>query len=385
MQPDEKAGTLLLVVVADVYLESRLRSYMLSLSFSIGEELLCLVGRSGSGKTAILRAIAGVFIPDSGTITIRDRQVFNSGLDVNLPPGERHVGYVPQTHALFPHLPIAENIAFPMLKHSTLSDVDVQRRVEELMDLLALDQVADRLPEHVDPVLRGRAAVARALALDPELLLMDDPYATLDDATRREARADFTDLRRRLGIPCVFATAELEEAYEISDRIALIDEGRLLQIDPPRTLLLRPASRKVAELVRSVNVIPGEVVEVKATSVVVTTELGSLRVDGHGREGELVDLVIRPEHVRIVDTQGENDERENLLSLRVSEQDRHGDIVALTLASPDAAVSQTVQAFLSETSFRDLGEIGERVLAIYLPPRALHVMPRLPSLNLPPV
>ena len=373
------------VVVADIFLESRLREYMLSLSFSIGDELLCLVGRSGSGKTAVLRAMAGVFIPDSGTITIRDRPVFNSGLEINLPPGERHIGYVPQTHALFPHLPIAENIAFPMLKHSRLADADIQRRVDELMDLLSLTGVASQLPDRVDPVMRGRAAVARALALDPDLLLMDDPYTTLDDATRRDARNDFADLRRSLGIPCLFATVELEEAYEIGDRIALIDNGRLLQIDAPRTLLLRPASRKVAELVRSVNVIPGEISSVTATSINVTTALGTLQVEGYGREGELVDLVIRPEHVRIVETSADNPPSENVLDLKVSGQDRHGDVITLTLSAIDDAVDQTVQIFLSEASFRDLGETGNRTLHVHLPSRALHAMPRLLSLDLPPV
>jgi ABC-type Fe3+/spermidine/putrescine transport system ATPase subunit len=366
------------VAVVDVFLETRLRSFMLALAFAMGDELLCVVGRSGSGKSTILRAIAGVYIPDNGSITIRDRQVFSTGLGINIPPADRYIGYVPQSHALFPHLSIAENVVYPLRKREHLDEDEVARRMEELIDLLDLDDVAGRRPEDVPPLLQQRAALGRALAGDPDVLLIDDSFALLDNDTRRAARADFVDLRNRLAIPAIFATVELEEAYEIADRVALIESGRLLQIDPPRTLLLHPANRRVAELVRSVNVLAGNVIEAVGESTTVRTAIGDLQVTTVASVGEDVDIAIRPEHVQVlVDEPAEMGG--NVIRGRVSHEERHGSIVMLSIIPKHGVSDVTLQAYLSEASRKEL-LLGEDSLCwLYLPPRALHLMPRLPA------
>lgn len=364
-----------------VTIETRLKEYMLSLSFEMGDELLALVGRAGSGKTVILRTIAGVYAPDSGSIAIREEAVLSTGLSISVPPPERYVGYVPQAHQLFPHLTVAENVGFLLTRRrdQTVSQAsDARRRIGELLELLHLTAVADVLPADLSDIEQQRAAIARALSLDPQLLLLDDPFASLDTGTRRQARSELAELRRLINVPVLLATSELEEAYEIADRIALIDRGSLLQIAAPRQLLMRPANRRVAEIVRSVNVIPGTIITSTDSAIEVTTPLGILRVsDLSGIHGD-VDVVVRPEHVRPLErTEAPSgDEPTNILHGFITEEFRHGSIHALTFKPDDAYQDAELQIFVSDLAYQQLGLSADQHRSVELPPRALHLMPR---------
>lgn len=364
-----------------VLLETRLKDFMLSLSFEMGDELLALVGRAGSGKTVILRSIAGVYVPDSGSVEIRDQTVFSSGLGISVPPAERFVGYVPQAHQLFPHLTVAENVGFSLNRRRDQTPEqarDAERRIEELLELLQLTRIADVMPADLSEIEQQRAALARALSLDPEILLLDDPFATLDTGTRRQARAELSELRRLINVPVLLATSELEEAYEIADRVALIDAGSMLQISPPRQLLMRPANRRVADIVRSVNVISGTVIASTGNTIEVTTPLGILRVsDLSGIHGD-VDVVVRPEHVRPLDrSEIVGDEQpSNVLHGVVTSDVRHGTIHALTFRPDDAYHDVELQIFVSDLAYQQLGLAVNQHRSVELPPRALHLMPR---------
>jgi ABC-type Fe3+/spermidine/putrescine transport system ATPase subunit len=368
--------------VLDVTLKTRLKEYMLSLSFEMGDELLALVGRSGSGKTVVLRSIAGVFVPDSGSIAIRGETVFSSGRDVTVPPAERFVGYVAQSHQLFPQLTVAENVGFSLTRRreQTATQMkDAERLVGELLELLQLTRIADVFPADLSEIEQQRAALARALSLDPEVLLLDDPFARLDSGTRRQARSELSELRRLINVPVLLATSELEEAYEIADRIALIDRGALLQVGPPRQLLMRPSSRRVADIVRSVNVIPGTVIAETGDTLEVTTPLGILRVsDLSGIHGE-VDVVVRPEHVRLLDRSESiaGGPVTNVLHGVITEGVRHGAIHALAFKPDDAYHDVELQIFVSDLAYQQLGLAADQHRSVELPPRALHLMPRV--------
>ena len=364
-----------------VSLETRLKDFMLSLSFEMGDELLALVGRAGSGKTVVLRSVAGVYVPDTGSISIRGETVFSTGLDIAVPPAERFVGYVSQAHQLFPHLTVAENVGFSLTRRRGQSADqvrDAERRIGELLELLQLTRIADVIPADLSEIEQQRAALARALALDPEILLLDDPFATLDSGTRRQARSELSELRRLINVPVLLATSELEEAYEIADRIALIDRGSLLQISPPRQLLMRPSSRRVAEIVRSVNVIPGTVIATTGETIEVTTPLGILRVsDLSGIHGE-VDVVVRPEHVRPLERSESvaDGEPTNVLHGILTDDVRHGTIHAMTFKPDDAYHDVELQLFVSDLAYQQLGLAADQHRSVELPPRALHLMPR---------
>jgi len=364
-----------------VTLETRLKEFMLSLDFEMGDELLALVGRANSGKTAVLRAIAGVYVPDNGSISIRGETVFSTGLGISVPPSERYVGYVPQTHQLFPHLTVEENVSFALTRRRDLTPDqlrEAERRVRELLELLQLTRIADVLPADLNELEFQRTALARALAIDPEILLLDDPFAHLDSSTRRQARTEFAELRKLINVPVLLATSELEEAYEIADRVALVDRGSLLQISPPRQLLMRPSSRRVAEIVRSVNVIPGTVIATTGDAIEVSTPLGILRVsDLSGIHGD-VDVVVRPEHVRPLErTETIADaESTNILHGVLTGDVRHGTIHAMTFKPDDAYQDVELQLFVSDLAFQQLDLATDQHRSVELPPRALHLMPR---------
>ncbi len=361
-----------------MFIETRLKTMMLSVALDVGDELVCLVGVSGAGKSTILRSVAGVHQPDNGSIEIRGRQIFSAGLGINLPPAERHIGVVPQSHALFGHLSAGENIAYPLLKQTDLAASTVSSRVERVGELLEIAHHLGSRPADLPALVQLRVALGRALVTDPEVLLLDDPFATLERETRRSARQQFAELLRRIRVPTIFATVELEEGYEMADRVALIDGGRLLQIDPPRVLMLRPAGRRVAELVRSANVFEGSVVRVEDGTATIDTTVGVVRMPLSAGVGEKVDVVIRPEHVQLL--AADSIAAENCIAGTVVEIMPHGDVNAVTIRPAAARDGETIEAFVSRDIVDELGVTAGAAFQVSLPSRALHAMPSPPEI-----
>lgn len=262
-------------------------------------QVLVLFGPSGSGKTLTLSCIAGVIDPDAGIISIGDRVVFDSRSGLNVKLAERRVGYLPQNYGLFPHLNVADNIAFGLFKWEKRR---VESRVQELVNLMQLGGLEKRFPRQLSGGQQQRVAFARALAPDPAILLLDEPFSALDANIRAELRQNLALLSRKLGLPVVFITHDLEEAYMLADRIAVYERGRVLQYGSRDEIFYRPASREVARLVNIRNIWPGLVL--KGTGgenrVKVRTAFGSLwaRVPA-GQErletGSAVTACLRPE------------------------------------------------------------------------------------------
>lgn len=370
------------MVNATIRIETRLKNVLLSVALDVENELLALVGRSGAGKTMILRAIAGVFVPDTATIEIDDRPMYSTGLGINIPAPERRIGYVPQSHALYPHLTVADNVAISLSKQQAAPVSDAERRVSEVLDLMALWRVRTRFPADLDALTLQRVALARAVVGDPALLLMDDPYGALTTEERRAARAEFVSLRRQLGVPTLFATGELDEAYEIADRIALLDDGAILQIAAPRTLLTRPLNRRVADIVRSVNVLAGEVLAPDAHEMcgdsnghggLVRTSLGLLRFEGERPFATTVDVTIRPEEILLIEL---GDRRENALLGTITSTTRHGPYVGVVVRPHEPEGAEELHLFVSEHVFRERAFAEGNPCAVALPPAALNLMPR---------
>ncbi|HUG13905.1 MAG TPA: ABC transporter ATP-binding protein [Thermomicrobiales bacterium] len=362
-----------------VHIETRLKTFMLSVTLEVEDELLALTGPPGAGKSVVLRSIAGVYAPDSGLISVRDRAVFSTGLGVNLPPTERHIGYVQQANALFPHLTAAENIAYPLQRQSGPGSRDVGYRVDLLIDLLGLDHQRDLLPEGMSDYHRHTVAIARSLALDPDVLLLDDPFSALDAVTRRQVRGEFAELRRRIGVPAVLATGEMEEAYEIADRIALMERGAILQVDSPQRLMNRPANRRVADLIQSVNVIRGKIVSVENGVTRVWTAFGILQIDEPSGSEVDVEVVVRPEHVRLRMSRGDEADVTNVIRGRITDETLHGSTHSLIFA-PHRSVEtddrpETLQVYVDDLAYQRLGGAVRGECEIELPSQALHMMP----------
>jgi putrescine transport system ATP-binding protein len=216
----------------------------------IGEgEIFCLLGPSGCGKTTLLRLIGGFETPDRGTIEL-------DGKDVTaVPPWARPVNTVFQSYALFPHLDVARNVRFG-LDTLPLSEAERDARVAEMLALVKLADFATRKPAQLSGGQRQRVAIARALARHPRVLLLDEPLSALDRKLREETRLELVELQARLGIAFVFVTHDQDEAMAISDRVGVMEKGKIVQIAAPTELYERPATKFVAEFVGRVNLIP---------------------------------------------------------------------------------------------------------------------------------
>jgi sulfate/thiosulfate transport system ATP-binding protein len=218
-----------------------------------GAELLALLGPSGSGKTTLLRIIAGLEIPDRG-------QVFFGGEDATaIPVQTRQIGFVFQHYALFRHLTVAGNIAYGLRARSRAtrpSEDDIRRRVGELLDLVQLSGLERRFPAQLSGGQRQRVALARALAVEPRVLLLDEPFGALDAKVRKDLRRWLRDVHERTGQTTVFVTHDQEEALELADRVAILNHGRLEQLGTPDEVYDSPASPFVMSFVGETSRIP---------------------------------------------------------------------------------------------------------------------------------
>ena len=249
-------------------------------------ELVALLGPSGCGKTTLLRIIAGLETPDAGNIVFHGEDV--SGHDVR----DRNVGFVFQHYAAFKHLTVAKNVAFG-LEIRKRPKAEVARRVDELLRLVHLEQFAHRLPAQLSGGQRQRMALARALAIEPKVLLLDEPFGALDAKVRKELRDWLRRLHDEVHVTTVFVTHDQEEALTMSDRIAVMSAGRIQQIGSPREIYGRPVNRFVADFIGETNFLPATV-----AGAVATLPGGVTIPVGPARQGP-VTLAIRPEHLRL--------------------------------------------------------------------------------------
>ncbi|MFN6977423.1 MAG: ABC transporter ATP-binding protein [Gemmobacter sp.] len=224
----------------------------LSLSVRAGE-LVSLLGASGCGKTTTLRLIAGFLAPTRGTIRLGETDL------TRLPAHRRDIGLVFQSYALFPHLTVAGNVGFG-LKQRGVAAGERKRQVAAMLDRVGLAALADRLPGALSGGQRQRVALARALVIAPPLLMFDEPLSNLDAKLRVEMRAEIRTLQRANETTAIFVTHDQEEAFSISDRVAIMDAGRIMQFDAPEVLYQRPANAFVARFVGFENLIPMRVV-----------------------------------------------------------------------------------------------------------------------------
>jgi molybdate transport system ATP-binding protein len=273
-------------------------SFELAPSFAAEQELVVLFGPSGSGKSLTLRTIAGLLRPDSGRIELPEQVVFSSEQGINVPARMRNVGYVVQNLALFPHLNVAENIAYPLAGWPK----QMQReRVAELITLLGLDGLERRLPGAISGGQQQRVALGRALAARPGVLLLDEPFTALDGPVRNLLRREVAKLKQQLNLAALFVTHDLQEAFALADQIAIYDEGRVLQFGPRERIFRYPASARVAELLDARNIIEGVVVSKSEGFIEVKTAdfIARARPDADVALDDRVWLSIRPEHVII--------------------------------------------------------------------------------------
>ena len=230
-------------------LDKRLETFSLAVAVEAGPGVTALVGPSGSGKTTLLRCLAGLTRPDGGRIALGERVFFDAAARIDLPAQARRVGLIFQDYALFSHMTVRENVAFGARRPEA---------VGELLDRLEIAPLAGRRPRQLSAGQQQRVAIARALASEPALLLMDEPFASLDPGLKERLYGEFSALVRASGLPVILVTHDWSEASRLADRLIVLDAGRVLQADTPEAVLYRPANENVARLSGVANVFVGE-------------------------------------------------------------------------------------------------------------------------------
>ncbi|MBC8058634.1 MAG: polyamine ABC transporter ATP-binding protein [Rhizobiales bacterium] len=257
-------------------------------------EIFALLGSSGCGKTTLLRMLAGFETPTSGSILLDGRDL------ARLPPYERPLNMMFQSYALFPHLTVADNIAFG-LKRDGLPSAEIAARVEAMLKLVQLEAFGKRKPHQLSGGQQQRVALARSLAKKPQLLLLDEPLGALDKKLREETQIELVNIIHEVGVTCVMVTHDQEEAMTMASRIAVMSEGRFLQVGRPQEIYETPANRFVADFIGNVNLMDGTLVKDEIDHVLVRCADCTHYV-GHGitgTEGMRVAVAIRPEKIRI--------------------------------------------------------------------------------------
>lgn len=270
----------------------------LSLSIYQGE-LFCLLGGSGCGKTTLLRMLAGFETPTSGRIYI-------DGVDMSkTPPYERPVSMMFQSYALFPHMTVEQNIAFG-LKQEHLSRADIRARTDAALDLVKMRKYASRKPHQLSGGQRQRVALARSLAKQPKLILLDEPLAALDKQLREQTQFELVNIQERVGVTFIMVTHDQEEAMTMATRIGVMEQGRIRQIGTPSEIYEYPNSRFVADFIGSMNLFEGIVVEDEPDHVLIRSSQAECDLyishSASAPVGSQVSVAIRPEKIMISST-----------------------------------------------------------------------------------
>jgi iron(III) transport system ATP-binding protein len=291
-----------------------------------------LLGPSGCGKTTTLRSIAGLERPVSGEINVNGRVVFSSDRKIFIPPNQRNFGMVFQSYAIWPHMTVFANAAFPLeVRKNKMSKSEIREKVMRVLSAVALEQYADREATKLSGGQQQRLALARALVMEPELLLLDEPLSNLDAKLRDRMRFELKRIQRELGITTIYVTHDQGEALALSHEIAVMNEGRIVQVGAPRTIYEHPRTKFVAEFIGTTNFIDGVVLgfDDSASRWKVRTPAGDLLVstDSALTANMRVTVSIRPEDVELSDEATTSGSTENVTSGRVDQKVFLGDFI----------------------------------------------------------
>ena len=307
-------------------------------------EFMTLLGPSGSGKTTLLMVIAGFIRPSSGQVLVGDKDM------TRVPPHRRDLGMVFQNYALFPHMTVGENVAYP-LKRRSYSKAEIDDKVRSALKIVQLEALSERYPSQLSGGQKQRIALARAVSFDPRILLMDEPLSALDKKLREHMQIEIRDLHDRLGITTIYVTHDQREALTMSDRIAVINEGRIAQVDAPAALYEKPKNLFVADFIGDSTILP------------LHREAGRLMLNGvlinpgcaPEAVGSAPHLVIRPEKLEVL-RDGQLPAGQNLIEGSLRSALFQGDSVLVQVELADGAVLS-----LRQPGRHNLPEPGHRI------------------------
>ncbi|MBI2090371.1 MAG: ABC transporter ATP-binding protein [Deltaproteobacteria bacterium] len=297
-----------------------------NVSFEFDKGILSFLGPSGCGKTTLLRCIAGLEVPDSGEITIDDRIQTSISQGILVPPYTRAIGFVFQNYALWPHMTVYNNVAFG-LKIRKSSQAEIARKVEAALELVGLQKLEARYPSQLSGGQQQRVALARSLALEPRLILLDEPLSNLDAKLREEMRVELKKLIRKVGISALYVTHDQEEAFVISDTVIVMERGRILQYATPDEIYNRPANQFVASFIGRSTLVDGTILKIDGEHcLVLVPEFNHATLvchtPGGAVPGDACNLVIRAGEIKL--SSRRFDDPENVLEGFMISRDYRG-------------------------------------------------------------
>lgn len=359
----------------EVALRKQYDGFHLDVVFTAAEALVVLFGPSGSGKSLTLQAIAGIIEPDSGCIKLDKQPLYEHAQRINLPPQARRIGYVPQQYALFPHMTVEKNIGFGLI---ALPRQEQIRRIAEMVELFSLQGLARRRPHELSGGQRQRVALARAVAVQPRLLLLDEPFAALDAPLRVSLRQELLQLQERLSLKILLVSHDLTDAFALGQQVIVYDNGRIIQQGSREAVFFHPATRRVAELVGAGNILPAEVE---------SNEPDTLWLRWQGQRvaaspaplapGSPVFLCVRPTQILVVrpDRLSER-ERENVLSGQIVNERLQGEMYILLFRLDGSPAPHDLEIAMPGYVYHRLSLDTEKRIMVELRRQALHTMPR---------
>ena len=309
-------------------------------SFDVASgELFTLLGPSGCGKTTTLRSIAGLETPDSGLISLDGAALFDGAARRSVPMYDRDIGMVFQSYAIWPHMSVFENAAYPLRvqKRNRVSRDEIEKRIVRVLEMVGLSKYRNRSATQLSGGQQQRLALARALAREPKLLLLDEPLSNLDAQLREQMRAELKRIQSEWGVTTVYVTHDQAEAMAISDRIAVLNQGRLMQIGPAEEIYEQPTSEFVANFIGRTNLFTGRLRAAVAPGGfgVVESDVGPVRCSFRvaAREGASVKFVTRPENMECA--KGVADGSENAFTGHVLARVYLGEVAEYTIGVGD--------------------------------------------------
>ncbi|MFQ6123302.1 MAG: ABC transporter ATP-binding protein [Candidatus Heimdallarchaeota archaeon] len=330
------------------------------ISLGVNEgEFFTLLGPSGCGKTTTLRMIAGFYKPDKGNIYFSKTRINN------ISPHKRDTGMVFQNYALWPHMTIFSNVAFG-LQMRKFPREEITKRVKQILELVGMAGMEDRNPGQLSGGQQQRVALARALVIEPQVLLLDEPLSNLDAKLRVEMRTEIRRIQKELAITSIYVTHDQEESLSISDRIAIMNKGRLEQVGTPREIYEQPKNKFVAEFIGSINFIKGTIVSLDGPITTLDTAYGKVRAQTiksqKVAENQKVLCAVRPEVFRII-SKSQAAGQKNAILGTVEQLTYLGDTVKYQIRAEET--EQVFSVSIQNTAGRQVFESGEKVILTF--------------------
>jgi iron(III) transport system ATP-binding protein len=323
-----------------------------------------LLGPSGCGKSTLLRCVAGLETPDSGEIGIGEKTVFSSDSGINAPPNKRRIGMIFQSYAIWPHMTVFKNVSFPL---EVQNQSNIKSRVMEALAMVELDGLAERYASRLSGGQQQRIAFARAVVAEPDLLLLDEPLSNLDAALREQMRAELRKYQERLKVTTLYVTHDQAEALSMSDRIAVMRNGRFVEIATPETLYNEPKTEFTAQFIGGANILDGTIETAAGGGSAVATEFGTIWSAEDAPVGK-TKLFIRPEKVEPVDEAQSG--AKNVFSCTVINDRFVGDSRELELSLPGAAEGSVLRC----KSSSELDASQGSTMNIRIDPAHVHIL-----------